>query len=100
MNKNKTPFHLVGLDFIAAIADIFQKGLKNGRKPFDWQQLKWTKEMHDQYCDAAIRHIQQATKHKNDRRSLTHWASVAANAYIIWWHNRNSIEATKVIRKP
>jgi hypothetical protein len=96
MNPNKTPFHLVGLDFVAAIAEVFAGGLKNGREPFDWQEREWTKEEHDEYCDALLRHVQRAIQTRTKAESLKHWAAVAANAYILWWHNRSLVELAKL----
>lgn len=88
MNPNKTKFHLVGLDFIESIAHVFQKGFeKENRKPNGWKELTWTDESENCFYDALLRHVKGSMESKNKIDKLIHLASVAANAYIIWWHN-------------
>ena len=86
MDCTKTPFYLVGLDFVGAMALTLAEGLKEGRQPFDWQQIDWTHETYSQYYSALLRHVSAANYSPAVGDSCKHWLAVACNAYIIWWH--------------
>jgi hypothetical protein len=86
-NTTKTPFHLVPLDFVAAMAEVMREGLKDGkRQAHDWARLKWTEEVHDHYYDALMRHTHQAIT--DAPNSCESWLSVACNAMILWYHSK------------
>ncbi len=76
-DKTKTPFHLIGLDFVAAMARNMEKGIKNGRAAWDWAHIDFTPDADAAYHSALLRHVQ-----------ARNWPAVACNAYILWKCNR------------
>jgi hypothetical protein len=88
LKRAKTPFDLVPLDFVGAMARVFAAGLKDGREPHDWKKLdpeKWLPE----YRSALIRHLESASRHYAlDDSGESHYAAVAVNACICWYFEK------------
>lgn len=91
-NQNKTKFTLVPMDAIAAVADVFDKGIKGDRFRDGWMLLEWDDAVENQYLDALMRHVQKFRESDTFKESLTHIASVATNACILWWHTKRESE--------
>jgi len=75
MDPKKSKMALVDLNFVAAIADIINEGVKNGREIDDWKTLDWTSDLQIEYVSALLRHTRDED-----------WAAVAANAMILHHH--------------
>lgn len=96
-DTTKTPFHLIPLDFVAAMARRMQKGTIGNRKPFDWQMLTWRLDIeggrnYQQYFSAIMRHLQKADdldRPKDER--CEHWIAIACNAMIAWFNERKGV---------
>ena len=74
---------LVDVDFVEAIAKVFQDGIKGDRKADGWKDLEWTLELERSYFDALMRHLHSAIRDKDDEK---HLLSIVTNANIIWYH--------------
>jgi len=85
-DKAKTPFHLIPLDFVAALAVAMAEGLKGTRKSGDWMRLKWDTDTRDHYYSALMRHTRQAMA--GTVSEPRDWLSVACNAMILWYHSK------------
>jgi hypothetical protein len=84
-DKKKPEMALVPFDFIAAMADNFERGLKDGRKAFDWKKIEWNDAETLKYFSKLMRHLMSAAEGKTD---CDHLAAVACNAAILWHHER------------
>ncbi len=89
----KTPFHLIPLDFIAAMAHTMKVGINDLRTCNDWMRLTWNDEVFDQYYSALLRHVRKASDPETDLiKASRHWAAVACNAMILWYHSKKGSE--------
>lgn len=79
----KTPFHLVDLDFVAAMCNVYRAGLTTpGREPNGWKLLAWDDEHREEYVSKILRHLHAFTQ-TGSREDL---AAIACNANILWHH--------------
>lgn len=72
---------LVDADFIMAMAEVLELGLKGGRNREDWQRIPRPQAL-EEYRDALLRHA-LGQGPENVRQ---HLAATAVNAMILWWH--------------
>lgn len=81
-----------GIDRLLLISTVWEKGLKNGRAPKDWQGLNPSGEVCDRYCYKFLRHYSKAiqTAEINTDKQAWHLASALCNLNILWFHFRNS----------
>ena len=84
--KDRGPkYALLDFDFLAAMADVFDVGLKDGRKKNDWRKIENTDANFDAYVSALMRHLRAAIKRREAQcADEDHFAAVAANANILW----------------
>ena len=80
--EQKIPFHLLDLDFCAAMCENWQAGVKNGRQLNDWYFLKG-EENKRKYESKILRHLHGAKKTFGEDRKK-HLAAIACNANILW----------------
>jgi hypothetical protein len=76
---------LLDADFLQAMEKCFAAGNKNGRKPNDWKDREYTKNLHDVYLSKIMRHA--ASSYSGTFTGETkreHLAAVACNANILW----------------
>jgi hypothetical protein len=83
-DSNKTPFHLLDLDFCAAMCENFQEGLTGDRVENGWKSLKSTTENLNKYEGALMRHFHLAKKAVLSEDRKKHLAAIACNANILW----------------
>ncbi len=86
--ENKTKYHLLDFDFLEEVAKVFQDGIKGDRKEGDWAKLPPSRETESLYFDACLRHLKAAVDSKGTPRARWHFAAVAANAMILWYHSK------------
>jgi hypothetical protein len=88
---------LVDPEFIEAMAKVMESGLKHGRMPDDWKNLK-SEDVLCLYPDAMFRHLLQVVRdpYSVDKESAELAVmSVAANAMILHWHITRSKKPTE-----
>lgn len=69
----KVRLELVDFGFLIEMAKVMQEGIRDGRKPGDWQKPDQADKR-----GSLLRHYARGE-----------WAAVAVNAMILWWHERN-----------
>lgn len=82
VKAGKVRLELVPFGFVVEMAKVFMQGLADvpERKPHDWQRLDPGAVAED--CRGALlRHY-----------AAGQWASVAANAAILWWHETQTTD--------
>jgi hypothetical protein len=78
MNRDKTDYSLLDWQFIRAMADNMQRGIKPGRKPHDWVDRASEPGAVDQYFAALQRHAIACFEGESEC-----WEAVACNAMIL-----------------
>ena len=74
---------LVDPGFIMAMAELMERGLKDGRKREDWQRVPREQAL-EEYRDAGLRHALGYGEETEEE----HQVAMACNAMIRWWHLR------------
>ena len=90
--RGKARFSLIDFEFVGLMAQQFRSGLHSGRKPNDWQTIPYD-IARDVYFDALMRHVEAARRNagSRDASGAPHWAAVAVNALMLWWHERRAL---------
>jgi hypothetical protein len=91
MNPKKPPMALVPLWAIREVASTFAKGIKNGRKPFDWLDMPWDFETALEYRSAMWRHAEDAENATDARTCVEGFAGIITNAIILMYHEPHRI---------
>lgn len=91
MNPNKIPIALVPMWFVEMMARVLRDGLKNDRKPNDWQDIPWTEEMAIEYRSSLLRHYARAEETIVPETVPMEYATVAVNAMILAYHEQNRV---------
>jgi hypothetical protein len=86
---SKPQFHLVEFEFVRHMAAVLSKPIIEGKyTSFGWQRLDSAK-VKEMYFDSLMRHVAAAQEGEYlDESGEPHWAAVAVNAMILWWHQR------------
>lgn len=98
--RGKVRFSLIDFEFVALMAEQFRLGLHSGRRPHDWQKINYA-VARDVYFDALMRHVEAARRNAgslDDDSGVPHWAAVAVNALMLWWHERRQVTRQRLAR--
>lgn len=74
--------------FTNAIVENWQRGLKDGREPFDWRTMPWDKDVEYKYLSKSIRHFIMADLAISQDEKIKHLAALFCNANILWRRTR------------
>lgn len=88
--EGKPRAHLVNFTFVMHMAKVLTKPVLEGKySEFAWQQLD-SAQVRMKYFSSLMRHATAAHEEGEylDECGEPHWASVAVNAMILWWHQR------------
>jgi hypothetical protein len=100
MNPNKPKMALVPLWAIREVARVFAKGLKDGRKPFDWMNIPWTEETALEYRSAVWRHAEEAENATDARTCIEGLAGIITNTIILMYHEPNRVAVRYKLTDP
>lgn len=95
MNKaRKTPYHLIPLQFVAAMSEVMQAGLDEHPEYASGEWLEAVDDtFYEEHYSALLRHVEKADSvSTKGASSKSHWAAVACNAMMLWQWEQNKCD--------